>query len=431
MPLPDRLEVLPISEAPQARISIPGSKSETNRALILAALADGTTTLKGALWSEDTQAMVECLRKLGFSVQVEDDLGESANRLLTVKGLGGVTPQGGSRENPVQLKVSNAGTAARFLTALVCLGQGWYHLDGVERMRERPQSGLFRALRDLGYHLESDNDRLPVLIYSSGPLQKPTQCSVDVSESSQFASALFLCAKYGNWRPEIVGSEAAEAHPYIEMTKSQIADFPDKGGSVEIEPDASSASYFWAIDALFSETGERHQKIELTVSPRSDRQVDSRFPQFLPIPDHVSRSTDLGDSIMTAIVLAPFKSTPTLFTDLQRLRVQECERVLALRTELTKMGARVEESGDTLTVFPSQLHGAEIETYNDHRIAMCFAVLGVRVPGVILKNPGCVMKTFPNFFRKLSDSAPVGLGVGLKDATTGKAVESSSALVTI
>lgn len=431
MPLPDRLEILPILEAPQARISIPGSKSETNRALILAALADGKTTLRGALWSEDTQAMVECLRTLGFSVQVEEDRDESANRLLTVQGLGGVTPQGGTLENPVRLRVSNAGTAARFLTALVCLGKGWYHLDGVERMRERPQSGLFRALRELGYHLESENDRLPVLIHSAGPLEKSTPCSVDVSESSQFASALFLCARHGNWKPELEGAHADEAHPYIEMTKSQISDFPEKGGLVEIEPDASSASYFWAIDALFSATGERQHKIELTVSPHSDRQVDSRFPHFLPLPDRVSRSSDLGDSIMTAIVLAPFKSAPTVFTDLQRLRVQECERVLALRTELTKMGARVEESGDNLTVFPSKLHGAEIETYNDHRIAMCFAVLGLRIPGVILKNPGCVMKTFPNFFRKLSDPAPVGLGVGLRDAANGAKVESSSALVAI
>lgn len=432
MPLPDRLEILPISETPHARISIPGSKSETNRALILAALADGTTVLKGALWSEDTQAMVECLRTLGFSVQVEDDPEEPANRLLTVQGMGGVTPKGGeSSENPVRLKVANAGTAARFLTALVCLGKGWYHLDGVERMRERPQSGLFRALRELGYQLESDNDRLPVLIHSSGPLEKPTTCSVDVSESSQFASALFLCAKHGNWRPVLRGADADEAHPYIEMTRSQIADFPEKDGSVEIEPDASSASYFWAIDSLFSDTGEREQKIELTVSPRSERQVDSRFPKFLPLPDRVSRSTDLGDSIMTAIILAPFKSAPTLFTDLQRLRVQECERVLALRTELTKMGARVEESGETLTIFPSQLHGAEIETYNDHRIAMCFAVLGLKIPGVILKNPGCVMKTFPNFFRKLSDPVPMGLGVGLRDVMTGEVIESSAALVAI
>ena len=128
-----------------------------------------------------------------------------------------------------------------------------------------------------------------------------------------------------------------------------------------------------------------------------------------------SRQTDLGDSIMTAIVLAPFAVLPAKFTDLGRLRVQETERVVALRTELTKCGAKVVEEGDTLTVYPSQLHGAEIETYNDHRMAMCFAILGLKVPGIKIKNPACVKKTFPNFFQKLAAAPPNGLGVTILD----------------
>ena len=132
-----------------------------------------------------------------------------------------------------------------------------------------------------------------------------------------------------------------------------------------------------------------------------------------------SRQTDLGDSIMTAIVLAPLAVLPAKFTDLGRLRLQECERVLALRSELTRCGARVAEQGDTLTVYPSQLHGAAIESYNDHRMAMCFAILGLKVPGVKIKNPGCVRKTFPNFFQKLAAPPPHGLGVTVRNARTG------------
>jgi len=131
----------------------------------------------------------------------------------------------------------------------------------------------------------------------------------------------------------------------------------------------------------------------------------------------------MGDSIMTAIVLAPFAREACKFTDLGRLRLQETERVKALKTELAKCGAKVEEKGDTLTVYPSQLHGAEIETYDDHRMAMCFAVLGLKVPGIKIKNPACVKKTFPNFFQKLATPPPKGLGVTILDAASGRKLE--------
>jgi 3-phosphoshikimate 1-carboxyvinyltransferase len=152
--------------------------------------------------------------------------------------------------------------------------------------------------------------------------------------------------------------------------------------------------------------------------------VDSAFPSFLPLPESLSRRTDLGDSILTAMILAPFARGPIRFTDLGRLRLQECERVLAFRTELTRCGVGAVENGDTLTIHPSaELHGAEIETYGDHRVAMCFAVLGLRVPGMRIKNPACVKKTFPNFFQKLAASPPHGLGVAIRDARTGHRLE--------
>ena len=161
-------------------------------------------------------------------------------------------------------------------------------------------------------------------------------------------------------------------------------------------------------------------EVEVAHWPCSGWQVDEAFPRFLPLPPEVSRLRDLGDSIMTAIVLAPLEAGPIRFTDLGRLRVQECERVGALRAELVKCGAAVREEGDELLVSPSPLHGAEIETYDDHRMAMCFAILGLKVPGIRIKNPSCVKKTFPDFFQKLAAAPPSGLGAVIRDAVTGE-----------
>lgn len=401
MSLPDLIEIVPLDKPVKAEVTVPGSKSITNRALVLAALANGTVTLEGALWSEDTQVMVECLHKLGFKVDVQQDPHESCNRTITVEGRGGLIPQAGTPAQPLELFVGNAGTAARFLAAMVCLGKGVYRLSGVPRMHERPQASLFESLRQLGYQIDSANNKLPALIHGTGP--KPGSCRVSVDESSQFASALILSGELGPWQIQIAGANVDEL-PYVEMTRELVKAFPKNGGIFQIEPDASSGSYFWGAAQSVSHW------------PKSGWQIDGEFPKFLPLPDVISRESDLGDSIMTGIVLAPFKQQPTKFTELGRLRVQECERVVALRTELTKCGAKVVEEGDTLTVYPSQLHGAEIETYNDHRMAMCFAVVGLRVPGIKLRNPSCVKKTFPNFFQKLSQD----LGVTILDAKGNK-----------
>src|SRR5690349_1927736 len=189
MPLPDLIEIVPLKKPVHAGITVPGSKSITNRALVLAALADGETVLGGALWSEDTQVMVDGLVKLGFAVKVEPDPDEVCNRTITVHGLGGKIPNAGTLEKPLELFVGNAGTAARFLVTLVCLGHGIYRLDGVKRMRERPQEALFDALRELGYCIDSTNSKLPALVHGSGP--KPGAIYyVSITESSQFASEI-------------------------------------------------------------------------------------------------------------------------------------------------------------------------------------------------------------------------------------------------
>ncbi len=421
MPLPDLIEIVPLTQPVRADITVPGSKSITNRALVLAALAGGETTLQGALWSEDTQVMVDCLQELGFMVNVEQDAKESCNRTITVYGLGGQVPRGGSEAQPLELFVGNAGTAARFLAAMVCLGDGVYRLHGVPRMHERPQAALFQSLRQLGYRIDATNDKLPALIHGAGP--KPgAKCTVSIDASSQFASALLLSAGVGGWSVEVLGENADES-PYVAMTSELVKAFPHRGGKFQIEPDASSGSYFWAAQWITStwvadrEAATDQSCIRVLDWPTTNWQIDSRYSESSELPVAVSRKTDLGDSIMTAIAVAPRGFTPIRFTDLGRLRVQECERVVALRTELTKCGAKVIETGDTLEVFPSALHGAEIETYNDHRMAMCFAILGLKVPGIKIKNPACVKKTFPNFFQKLAAAPPYGLGATILDAS--------------
>jgi 3-phosphoshikimate 1-carboxyvinyltransferase len=364
-------------------------------------------------------------------------------------------------------------------------------------MHERPQAALFQALRELGYRVDSPNDKLPAVLFagssrghethtndeSQSLLTSPAttkKARVSVEESSQFASALLLSAERGGWQIEVTG-ENAEESPYVAMTTEMIKVFPKRGGKFEIEPDASSGSYFWAVGLVatlvpnssderngpFVTTWHPTSSIRLQVNvrnwPRSQWQIDAEFPSFLGfLTDHqpmstehltlaekqyaerfgatwreqrkreyeeweakqvvkeISRADDLGDSIMTAIVTTSLGSRFLRFTDLGRLRVQECERVVALRTELTKCGAKVIETGDTLEVFPSKLHGAEIETYNDHRMAMCFAVLGLKVPGIKLRSPSCVKKTFPNFFQKLAADPPHGLGVTILDGHTGR-----------
>jgi 3-phosphoshikimate 1-carboxyvinyltransferase len=415
--VPDLIEIVPLEKPVEAGITIPGSKSITNRALILAALAEGETTLEGALWSEDTQWMLEGLRKLGFELDVKPDPEETCNWTIKVKGQGGRIPNGGTEHDPLQIFVGNAGTAARFLAPLVCLGHGVYRLHGVPRMHERPQAALLRALRQLGYRVDSANDRLPVAIYGSGP--RHGKCDVSIEESSQFASGLLMCAQAGGWEVNVTG-ENSEESPYVEMTKALIQQFRDSPGEVLVEPDASSGSYFFGAQFL----APQPSNIDVRDWPYKSRlQVDAAFFAF-PFMGHklssVSRIKDLGDSIMTLIVLAPWFPKPAQFTDLGRLRLQECERVVALRAELTKCGAKVIETGDTLSVFPSKLHGAEIETYGDHRMAMCFAMLGLKVPGIKIRDPGCVKKTFPNFFLKLAAPSPAGLGVTILDATSGR-----------
>jgi 3-phosphoshikimate 1-carboxyvinyltransferase len=442
MPLPDLIEIVPLDKPVRAEITVPGSKSITNRALILAALADGEVTLTGALWSEDTQIMVECLQKLGFEIRVENDPAEFCNRTITVKGLGGKIPNAGTIKEPLELFVGNAGTAARFLSAFVCLGKGIYRLHGVLRMHERPQKALFKALRELGYRVETEkgNDRLPVFIQGDGP-KAHAKCKVSIEESSQFASALLLCAKVGNWKIEVVG-ENAEESPYVAMTLKLMDAFPKSGGTFQIEPDASSGSYFWAASKMQNYAFGIREAVTVSHWPTSGWQIDEGFPKYLDLPQVVSRSKDLGDSILTAFILAPFSAEPVKFTDLDRIRVQESDRQDAMFQGLQFSGfaplsgvapsannqdykSYVSPADNSLIIgSPLKLAAnppqTPIDPRDDHRIAMCFAILGLKVPGIKIKNPACVKKTFPNFFQKLAAPPPHGLGATILDVKSGR-----------
>jgi len=420
MPFPAAIEVVPPAGALRASVTIPGSKSITNRALILGALGDGTTEVRGALWSDDTVVMVEALRTLGIDVEVAPDPGEPTNRVITVTGTGGRLAPGGTDAEPVEIYVANAGTTTRFLMALLCLGDGAYRLSGTRRMHERPQRGLIDALRDLGYRVDSPNGCLPVVVHGDGP--RAGSCRVSIEESSQFASALLLCTGVAAWDVTVEGENGDES-PYVAMTIDMLKDFPRHGGAYQVEGDASSGSYLvaaWALAAMVAP--EPEPVVEIRNWPATGAQFDERFAEAL------SRTDDLGDSIMTAMVLAPFAQRPTQFTGLARLRVQESDRVAAMQTELTKCGARVEVDGDVMTVFPSALHGARIDTYDDHRIAMCFGALAMVVPGMVINDPACVSKTFPSFWAKLAEPQPGGLGATIRDATT-RAVLAAEALV--
>lgn len=386
-PLPDPCPIEPLTKPPNCTITVPGSKSITNRALILAALAKGKSTLRGALWADDTQVMVDSLNKLGIKT-TSSKPDENFNCDIEVEGQDGKIPK-----SEADLYVGNAGTAARFLTALVCLGHGEYRISGDARMHERPMKELFDALGTLGATIRSTNGNLPAKIHAEG-LHEGT-IYVSAERSSQFASALHLIA------PRIRGLTMhghlnSEANSYVQMTLDMQSRFPSEFG---VEPDLSSASYFSAIEYISG------GQIIVAGRPTHSLQIDGEFSKFLPPPaKSVSRASDLGDSVMTLAICALFGENVLIVKDAAKLRLQETDRIKAMVTELQRVGAKAEEHEDGFTVWPAkqgQLHGADIETYNDHRMAMCFSVLGLKVPGIRIKNPQCVSKTFPNFFEKL------------------------------
>jgi 3-phosphoshikimate 1-carboxyvinyltransferase len=413
--------ILPLSRTIDADVEVVGSKSYTNRALLIAALARGESTLSGALFSDDTRYMGEALRQLGVRVSADE-----AARTLQVEGLGGVIV---ARE--ARCFVGNAGTAARFLPAVMALGPGVYEIDGVARMRERPIAPLIDALTALGVRVEplGKPGCFPLRIH--GGSLEGGRVSVSGSASSQYTSGLMLAAP-AMARGLIIDIEGElVSRPYLEMTAQTMRDFGARvegrgertfaiestgyeGRPYRIEPDASAASYFFAAAAL---TGGRVRVPGLGKrSLQGDRGLVHIFARMgcrvvesddftevhgPPVGTLQGVEVDMGDLsdvAQTLAVVAPFARTKTRVTGIGFIRHKETDRVGAVVRELSKLGVVAEEEPDGFTIHPGRPSGGVVETYEDHRMAMSFALIGLVEPGIVIADPGCVAKTFPTYF---------------------------------
>ncbi len=443
---PETLTIEPLARPPHCSLRVPGSKSLTNRALVLAALtaAGRDCELRGVLHSEDTEVMVNALKALGFQVQTDWDrcllrVGRAdASRLIPA--------------TEAELFVANSGTTMRFLTAMTALGHGRYRLDGVPRMRERPIEDLLGALRQLGINATSESGTgcPPVCIESTG--LKGGRAAIKGDISSQFLSGLLLCCPFAQGETLLEVEGPLVSVPYVAMTVEMMRRWglrvevdtvgvPPLGGlsgaedrlkaelqqrfripggqrsgllSYAIEPDASAASYFWGAAAI---TGGEVRINDLT--PHS-LQGDVRFVDLLeqmgcqvlrghnslgiqgqPLHGIEADMNDISDTVMTLAAVACFAEGPTTIRNVAHIRHKETDRLSALAAELRRAGAEVSEREDGLTIEPKPLRAATFETYNDHRIAMSLALLGLKVPGMVIRDPGCVAKTYPNFFADL------------------------------
>jgi 3-phosphoshikimate 1-carboxyvinyltransferase len=407
---------------PRVCVLVPGSKSLTNRALVVAALADGPSTLEGALDCEDTRVMVEALLALGITVRHDPDTVR-----IDVAGCGGVIPA-----HSASLQVANSGTSLRFLTAMVALGNGTFHLDGSPRMRQRPVADLLAALNELGAWATSDRSTgcPPITVEATGLDGGRAVVKGDVS--SQFLSGLLMALPYAQRATTLELRGALVSGPYVAMTLAVMADFGVAvrssagyrrfeispahyhGRAFAIEPDASAASYFFALAAI---TGGLVTVEGLgTASVQGDLAfvdvleemgcVVVREPNRTIVTGSLLRGADvdmnaLSDTVMTLAVVALFANGPSRIRNVAHIRHKESDRIAALATELRKLGAQVDEFPDGLAIDPppkEQLRGASIATYQDHRMAMAFALAGLRIPGVTILDPGCVAKTYPDFW---------------------------------
>jgi 3-phosphoshikimate 1-carboxyvinyltransferase len=433
----DRLEIVPLAKPPRATVRVPGSKSITNRALILAALGSqhDPCTLVGALRSEDTEVMMESLRRLGFDIQANWDSAEPC--IVVGRNRGPLIPA-----TDADLFIANSGTSMRFLTAMVAAGRGRYRLDGIPRMRERPIADLLEALCQLGVQAKSVNGNgcPPVIIETEGLQGGNVRMRGNIS--SQFLSGLLMAAPFARHPITITIEGPLVSQPYVEMTIRQMSfwgleverptpttfrvqpQMPKKPDREFIEADASAASYFFAAAAITggSVTVDGYIPHEITL------QGDIKFLHVLewmgckierdlvwntvyagPLRGIDVDMNDISDTVMTLAAVACFAEEPTTIRNVAHIRHKETDRLAALATELRRVGAEVQEFADGLTITPRPLHGAEIETYNDHRMAMSMALIGLRVPGIVIKNPRCVAKTYPHFFtdlERLRDETP-------------------------
>ncbi|CAA9542786.1 MAG: 3-phosphoshikimate 1-carboxyvinyltransferase [uncultured Thermomicrobiales bacterium] len=425
----DIIAMQPISRAISGTAAVPGSKSITNRALLIAALAEGPSTLTGALFSDDTRYMAGALNQLGITVRGDED----AER-FDVEGGDGTFPASSG-----MLFVGNSGTTARFLTAALTLGTGEFHLDGVPRMRERPIAPLIDALNQLGADVVSaeGNGCPPIVIRARGLRGGTARLAGDTS--SQFFTGLLIAAPYAQTGVRIEVEGELVSKPYITITADVMTAFgvtPEiddaawrsfavapgqryRGRHYVVEPDASNASYFFAaaavsggeiaVDGLGSRSHQGDLQFvrvletmgcEVTMSETS---TSVRGPADGRLRGGEFDFNAISDTAQTLAAIAPFADGPVTIRGIAHNRVKETDRIGAVATELRKLGQVVTEFDDGMTIDPRPVTPAEIETYDDHRMAMSFAITGLRASGVSILDPACVAKTFPSFFERLAD----------------------------
>lgn len=422
----DVLELAPVTRPVVGTVKVPGSKSITNRALLIAALAEGESVLTGALFSDDTRYMAGALNQLGITVH-SDPAAES----FVVNGCGGEIPA-----ESAELFLGNSGTSMRFLAAMVALGHGTYVLDGVPRMRERPIGPMLEALRQLGVIVTSTiTDGYPPITITANGISGDS-VSMAGDKSSQYFTGLLMAAPYaGNGMTIDVEGELVSA-PYIEITADVMAEFGVEaeidddyrqfrvaggqryqGRHYGIEPDASNASYFFAaaavtggevrveglgMDSLQGDLDFVYvlEQMGCSVDVRDEATI-VRGPAGGALRGGDFDMTEISDTAQTLAAIAPFADSPVTIRGVAHNRIKETDRISAVTTELRKLGQQVEEFEDGMTITPQPVTPAEIETYDDHRMAMSFGVTGLRAPGVRILDPGCTAKTFPDYFDRL------------------------------
>lgn len=417
---PEEYEITPLDRPPDASVRIPGSKSVTNRALLVAALADGPSRIENPLFSDDSYWLMNALVRLGFGLDADRD-----GKVVRVEGRGGLIPA-----RDIDLFVGNAGTVARFLPPALALGEGPYSVDGVPRMRERPVSDLVDGMRQLGAavgYAERDG-KFPLMVPGGG--FRGGTARISGTRSSQFASGLLMAAPYAH-APVTLRVDGREEWPYIGITLALMRAFgvdveetrdhfsvePSvyTARDYEVEPDASAASYFMAAAAV---TGGR---VKIPGLGSTSPQGDLRFAEVLRemgcqvelTPDSVEikgpdrlRGVDVdmnafSDTMMTLAAIAPFAHGPTTIRNVGHTRLQETDRLSAVATELHRLGPTTQQTPTSIRIIPEKVRPAAVETYGDHRMAMAFAVTGLVASGIRIRDPGCVTKTFPEFFGRL------------------------------
>ena len=420
----DAYEVVPAAGPVSGTVTVPGSKSLTNRALVVAALATGRSTLRGALFSDDTEACMDGLRQLGIGIEADP-----TQARIAVEGAGGTIPAA-----TAELDVRYSGTTARFLTAVAAAGRGVYRFDGAQRMRERPMGDLPAVLAAAGarFRFAGEPGHLPFEIEAAGLTAGRIEMSA--AHSSQPVSALLLCAPAAAGATTVVVDGPVPSEPFIDLSVRVMRDFgvdvgrprPGvfeisadagyRGRTYDVEPDATNASYFLAAAAVTG--GSVCVRGLAADSPQGDiacadilRRMGCDLREdaegiTVTGPERL-RGVELdlnavSDLTPTFAAIAPFADAPVTIRNVAHIRVQETDRIAALTTELRRLGASVEERPDGLRIEPSRLAPAAIRTYEDHRMAMAFAVTGLRVPGLSILDPECTAKTFPDFFERFA-----------------------------